>query len=158
MLTNEEKQEIERIIEGSLHWKDASVEALLSVQKHRGWISDETLEEVAALLKMTPAQLDSIVTFYSRIYRRPVGRHVILLCDSASCWIMGYEKMREHLEQRLGIGYGETTKDGEFTLLPMACLGACNHAPAMMIDEELYGNLSPDRLDEILDSYGEGAS
>lgn len=157
MLSNEEKLEIEKVIAESLHWKDASVEALMVVQKRRGWISDELLEEVAKMLKMSPAELDSTVTFYDRIYREPVGRHVILLCDSASCWVMGYDRLRGHLKERLGIGFGETTKDGEFTLLPVSCLGACDRAPAMMVDEEFYGDLAVESVDKIIDSYREAA-
>jgi NADH-quinone oxidoreductase subunit E len=82
-----------------------------------------------------------------------VGRHIILVCDSVSCWIMGYESMVRHLQERLGIGLGETTADGVFTLLPIACLGACDQAPAMMIDDELYGNLDEKKIDEILASF-----
>jgi NADH-quinone oxidoreductase subunit E len=87
------------------------------------------------------------------IFRKPVGRHVILLCDSVSCWIMGYDRLREHFHARLGIGLGETTADGCFTLLPNVCLGACDHAPAMMIDSTHYQDLEPDTLDEILAKY-----
>lgn len=156
MLTEEETREIEQIMESSLHWKDACVEALLAVQKHRGWVSDEVLAEVAGVLKMTPAELDGVVTFYNRIYRNPVGRHVILLCESASCWITGQAQLLERLQGRLGIDLGETTKDGAYTLLPMDCAGACDKGPTMMIDEQLYGDLTPDRIDEVLDSYDDG--
>jgi NADH-quinone oxidoreductase subunit E len=99
---------------------------------------------------MSPDELDSVATFYNLIYRKPVGRHVILVCDSVSCWIMGYDPIREHLSSRLGIGLGETTQDGRFTLLPIVCLGTCDHAPAMMVDDELYGDLDPAKIDEIL--------
>ncbi|HEX8949573.1 MAG TPA: NAD(P)H-dependent oxidoreductase subunit E, partial [Dissulfurispiraceae bacterium] len=76
-----------------------------------------------------------------------------LICDTVSCYIMGYNEMRGHLKARLGIDLGETTEDGKFTLLPVPCLGACDHAPAMMIGDELYGNLTPERIDEILGKY-----
>jgi NADH-quinone oxidoreductase subunit E len=158
MLTEEERREIEEAAKESGHWKAASVDALKVVQKRRGWVCDEALEEVAGLLDMTPAELDGVATFYNLIYRRPVGRHVILLCDSVACWIMGYETLLEHLERRLGIGPGETTADGAFTLLPVACLGACDHAPAMMVDEDLHGDLTPEKVDRILQSYGDGKS
>jgi len=123
------------------------------VQRHRGWISDETLDEVADFLDMTPAELDSVATFYNLIFRKPVGRHVILLCDSVSCWIMGYESMLEYLKKRLGVGFGETTPDGRFTLLPHVCLGACDQAPAMMVDGDLHVELDPDKIDRILSMY-----
>ena len=129
------------------------IEALKIVQQHRGWVSDEGIADVAEALQMTPAELEGVATFYNMIFRKPVGKHVILLCDSVSCWIMGYERLREHLRARLGIGLGETTADGRFTLLPNVCLGACDHAPAMMIDNAHYQDLDPARLDEILAKY-----
>ena len=95
-----------------------------------------SIRDIGELLEMSPADLDSVATFYNLIFRKPVGRHVIMLCDSVSCWIMGYERMREHLTGRLGIRFGETTPDNRFTLLPIVCLGACEQAPAMMVDNE----------------------
>ena len=152
MLTEEEKRQITEELKNSVSGRAACVEALKIVQRRRGWVSEE-LGEIAALLEMTPDELDSIATFYSLIYRKPVGRHVILVCDSVSCWIMGYERILQHLQERLGIVLGETTADGVFTLLPIVCLGACDQAPAMMIDDELYGNLDPAKIDEILANY-----
>jgi NADH-quinone oxidoreductase subunit E len=97
--------------------------------------------------------VEGVATFYNLIYRRPVGRHVILVCDSVSCWIMGYEDLRKRLEEHLGIGLGQTTPDGRFTLLPIGCLGACHRAPAMIVDGDLHENLSPEALDRILEEY-----
>src|SRR5262249_28598428 len=96
-------------------------------------------------------ELDGVATFYNLIFRRPVGQHVILLCDSVSCWIMGYERLQTHLRTRLGITLGETTADGQFTLLPIPCLGTCDHAPALMIDDALYRDLDPEKLDLVLE-------
>ncbi len=152
MLTEEEKREIEKEIRGN-EWKQAaSVEVLKVIQKRRGWIPDG-MDELAETLDMTPAELDAVATFYSLIFRKPVGKHVILVCDSVTCWVMGYEGILSHLSARLGIGLNETSADGRFTLLPVACLGACDHAPAMMVDEELYTDLTPERVDEILEEY-----
>jgi NADH-quinone oxidoreductase subunit E len=78
---------------------------------------------------------------------------VILLCNSVSCWVMGYERLRARLAQRLGIGLGETTPDRRFTLLPIVCLGTCDHAPALMIDQDLHRDLSPETLDPLLENY-----
>ena len=132
----------------------AAIEALREIQRLHGWISDEDLCAIARLLGLSPDELESVATFYNLVFRQPVGRHVVLLCDSVSCWIMGCEAVRERLESRLGARLGQTTADGRFTLLPIVCLGACDHAPAMMVDENLHGDLDPDRLDEILDLYG----
>jgi NADH-quinone oxidoreductase subunit E len=131
----------------------ACIEALKIVQRRRGWVSDESLREVATLLEMTPDELDGVATFYNLIFRQPVGRHVILCCDSVSCWIMGCDRLREHLTTRLGIRPGETTADGRFTLLPIVCLGACDHAPAMMIDDDLHEDLTAQSLDTVLERY-----
>jgi NADH-quinone oxidoreductase subunit E len=102
---------------------------------------------------MSPTDVDSVATFYNLIYRKPVGRHVISICDSVSCWIMGYEQLRKHLHERLGIGFGETTPDNRFTLLPTVCLGCCDHAPAMMIDSDLHSDLDPKKIDAQLENY-----
>lgn len=150
MLGREEEQEIAEVAGRYEQKRAACVEALQVVQGRHGWVSDEHLRDVAALLDMAPDELDGVATFYSLIFRRPVGRHVILLCDSVSCWILGYEDLLAHLKRRLGIGLGETTADGRFTLLPVPCLGTCDHAPAMMIDEELYQDLTPAKIDQIL--------
>jgi len=129
------------------------LEALEIVQRRHGWVSDERLKAVADFLNLTVEEVDGVATFYNRIFRRPVGRHVILVCDSVSCWIMGFENILVHITKRLGIGFGETTPDGRFTLLPIQCLGACEQAPAIMIDGTLHGDLTPDKIDEILKGY-----
>ncbi|MBZ0157535.1 MAG: NADH-quinone oxidoreductase subunit NuoE [Alphaproteobacteria bacterium] len=153
MLSEEERQEIERELQHCDRKSAASVEALKIVQKHRGWVSDEGIRDVAEILGMTVDELDAVATFYNLIFRKPVGRHVILLCNTISCWVMGYEGILDHLSGLLGITWGETTADGMFTLLPVPCLGACDQAPAMMVDGELYGDLTPEGIDEILGRY-----
>ncbi len=153
MLTAEEKQDIEKAIRMMPVRKSACIEALKVVQNHRRWISDESLKDVAAYMDMTAEELDSVATFYNLLFRKPVGRHIILVCDSISCWVMGYEKIKDHLVKRLGVQYGETTSDDRFTLLPNCCLGTCDTAPALMIDRDLYRNVTIDQLDEILAKY-----
>lgn len=153
MLSETERREIEQELSHYEQKRAASVDALKIVQRHRGWVSDESLKDVANLLQMTPDELDNAATFYNMIFRRPVGRHVILLCDSVTCWALGYEQLRAHLKQRLGIGLGETTGDGRFTLLPNACLGICDHAPALMIDNDVHLDVTPEKLNTIMDQY-----
>lgn len=153
MLTTEEINEIEHAIKLVPYKKAAGVEALKVVQEHRRWISDESLRDVAQLLEMSPEELDSVATFYNLIFRKEVGKHVILVCDSISCWVMGYENLRDQLFARLGIKFGETTGDGRFTILPNVCLGTCDCAPAMMIDNDLYRNVKSEELGEILEKY-----
>ena len=153
MLSEQEIQEIQSEFQHYEYKQAAAIDALKIVQRHRGWISDESLKDTARLLDMSPDELDSVATFYNLIFRRPVGKHVILVCDSVSCWIMGYDGIRDHLSARLGVALGQTTADGRFTLLPIVCLGACDHAPAMMIDDTLYQDLDPGKIDRILESY-----
>jgi NADH-quinone oxidoreductase subunit E len=153
LLTEQEKSEIDVIASLYPTKRAAGPDALKIVQKYRGWISDETLRDTAAYLDMTPEELDSIATFYSLIFRKPVGKHIILVCDSVTCWILGSDNLTEHLKVRLGAGFGETTADGRFTLLPISCLGACDHSPAMMIDDKFFGDLDVSKIDSILDSY-----
>jgi len=153
MLTEQEKEKIRAEAAHFENPQAASIEALKVVQERAGWVSDEDLKEVAALLAMSPAALDSVATFYNLIFRRPVGKHVILVCDSVSCWVMGYESICEHLKNRLGVELGGTTADGKFTLIPMCCLGTCDRAPAMMVGNDLHRNLDPEKIDQILASY-----
>ncbi len=153
MLTTEEKNEIDHAISLVPVRKAAGIDALKIVQEHRRWISDESLRDIAAYMDMSPEELDSVATFYNLIFRKPVGRHIILLCDSISCWVMGYENILQDLSTKLGIKYGETTTDGRYTLLPNCCLGTCDCAPALMIDDDLYRNLTTDQLDYILAKY-----
>ena len=153
MLSDAEIQAVESIAKRYENPQGASIEALREIQRSRGWISDEALCDVARVLGLSPDELDGVATFYNLIFRRPVGRSVILLCDSVSCWVMGCEALRKKLESGLCIKLGETTPDGRFTLLPTVCLGACDHAPAMMVGDNLFGDLDPDRLDVILDWY-----
>jgi len=154
MLTTEEIEEIQAEFLRYEQKRAVCIEALKIVQRRRGWVSDDALRDLAQYLDMTADELDSVATFYNFIFRKPVGRHVILICDSVSCWIMGYDRILARLKERLGIGFGETTADGRFTLLPNVCLGACDHAPVMMIDEDLYLDVDPQMLDRILSQYG----
>ncbi len=153
MLSPEETREIDREIAIVPNRSSASIEALKTVQRHRGWVTDEALADVAEYLGMSREELDGVATFYNLIYRRPVGRHVVLVCDSVSCWILGYDRIRAGLERRLGIELGGTTRDGRFTLLPMCCLGACDHAPVLMVDEDTHRDVDDAALDRILESY-----
>ncbi|HUY14613.1 MAG TPA: NADH-quinone oxidoreductase subunit NuoE [Terriglobia bacterium] len=153
MLTAEERQEIEAELAHYPTKQSVSIDAMQIIQRHRGWVSDESLKDLAEFLGMSAEDLDGVATFYNLIFRRPVGRHVIMVCDSVSCWIMGYEQLREQLSKRLGIKMGETTADGRFTLLPIVCLGTCDRAPAMMVDGELHRDLDAQKLDGILEKY-----
>jgi NADH-quinone oxidoreductase subunit E len=153
MLSAEEIQEIDKEIAIVPRRQAACIEALKIVQHHRGWISDESLYEIAEYMDMSPEELDSVATFYNLIFRRPVGRNIILVCDSISCYVMGYEKIYDYLKSKLNIKFGETTADSRFTILPNPCLGTCDHAPALMINDKLYRDLTIEQLDQILEEF-----
>ncbi len=153
MLTEAEEREI--LVE-TRHYptrRAATLEALKVVQNSRGWVSDEAIQDIAPLLGLSADELDNVATFYNLIFRRPVGDHVILLCNSVSCWVMGYQELEDGLERQLQIGFGQTTPDGRFTWLPVVCLGACDRAPVLMIDGDLHGPLTPDDLTAVLAGY-----
>jgi NADH-quinone oxidoreductase subunit E len=154
VLSDEERTEIRALVPPDGQARGAVVEALSSIQTRRGWVSDEDVEGIADVLGMTPAEVQDVATFYSLIYQRPVGRHVLLVCDSVSCWLNGYEDVLAHLTSRLGVSLGETTPDGAFTLLPAACLGLCDRAPALMVDDVPYGPLDAEAVDALLRANG----
>src|SRR4029434_3630347 len=102
------------------------IDALKIVQRHRGWVSDESVRDIARHLGMSHTHADSVASFYNATSRSPVGRHVIMICDSVSCWITGYDRMRQHLQEQLGIGLGEATPHKTVTHMPIVCLGCCD--------------------------------
>lgn len=154
MLSDAERKDIDEIIAHSETRQAASIDVLVAVQEHRGWISDETLQEISEYVQIPANELDGVATFYNLIYRKPVGKHIINVCDSISCFVTGCTKMRAELERKLEIKTGETTKDGKFTLLVVQCLACCDRGPAMIIDKDLYGPVKNEDLDEILGKYG----
>ena len=153
MLTEEEKREILEEVKHYPYPAVACIDALKIVQHYRGWITDESVRDIAQILSMSNEEVDGVATFYSRIYRKPVGRNIILICDSVSCMIMGYETLYNYISKKIGIGFGETTPDGRFTLLPISCLGDCDNAPAMMINSDHFNNLTVEKVDKLLDIY-----
>ncbi len=153
MLSEEERHEIMKEAAMFPHPEAACVEALKVVQSHRGWVSDEGIRDVADILGMPAEDVDGVATFYTRIYRKPVGRNVILLCDGAGCMIAGYESLYSYISSRLSVRFGETTGDGRFTLLPVSCLGRCDRSPCMMINDDTYDQLTIGDIETVLDKY-----
>ncbi|SHF29446.1 NADH dehydrogenase subunit E [Modicisalibacter ilicicola DSM 19980] len=131
----------------------ACIEALKIVQKRHGWVPDGAIPAIAGVLGIGVANVEGVATFYSLIFRQPVGRHVILVCDSSSCFLTGFDELRDAITAELGIDFGQTTADGRFTLLPVCCLGACDRGPALMIDDDTYGPVPPDAVAELLKEY-----
>jgi NADH-quinone oxidoreductase subunit E len=149
-LTHEEIHEIEHEKTHYPYPQAVGLEALKIVQKYQGWVSDESLLAVAAYLQIPPDDLEGVATFFNLIYRRPVGKNVILFCDSVACWMLGCDSLKAHITKTLGIEYGQTTADNLFTLIPVPCLGDCDKAPTMMVGNESYRNLTPTSIDQII--------
>ncbi|MDD5461242.1 MAG: NADH-quinone oxidoreductase subunit NuoE [Methylococcales bacterium] len=144
--------EIREIKAGMSHYEDktaASIEALKIIQKHRRWVSDECLVAVAELLEMSSAQLEGVATFYNLIYRQPVGKTVIHYCNSVTCWMLGAEDISERLCRYLNVELGEISADGEYTVLPIVCLGACDHAPVVLVGDKLKLDVTENAVNEI---------
>ncbi|WP_286271851.1 NADH-quinone oxidoreductase subunit NuoE [Thalassotalea hakodatensis] len=151
-LTEQEKSAIDHELQIMETREACSIEALKIVQLQRGWISDESLHAIAAYLRIPSADLEGVATFYNLIYRQPVGKYVIHVCNSISCHLCGYSEVMSAIKSHLSIDYGQTTSDGMFTLLSNACLGACDRSPVMMIGNEQYQNLTPQTVVDILET------
>ena len=152
------KKSLQKGLKACEHPREQAVDVMYAVQRHYGYLTDEGLAESAELLGMTTLELEELATFYDYIYRSPVGRFVLHVCDSVVCWMcheewscIGQEEsIVTYLCARLGVGVGEVTPDGLFTVLPSACIGYCEYAPAMLVNGRPYGPLTPESLDEIL--------
>ena len=151
MLPEEIREELQKRIRESEAPREQAVNVMYAIQNYYGYLSDEAVLEAADLLDMTPLEIDELATFYDFIYREPVGKYVIHLCDSSICWMYGEESVMEYLCKKLGVAPGETTEDGLFTVLPVCCMGYCDHAPVMLINGKPYGPLTPDSIDNTLD-------
>jgi NADH-quinone oxidoreductase subunit E len=152
-LSDSERAAIEQEMQ---HYEDpraASIGALKIVQKAHGWVPDGAIYAVAEALGIPASDVEGVATFYSQIFRQPVGRHLILLCDSMVCYLNGEEEIQAALRRELGIGLGETSADGRFTLLPVCCLGNCDKSPTLMIDDDTHSHLEAATLARLLERY-----
>lgn len=153
VLSEDERAAIEQELH---HYEDpraASIEALKIVQKARGWVPDGAIAAIGEMLGIPASDVEGVATFYSQIFRQPVGRHIIRVCDSMTCYIGGHEAVIERISQQLDIGLGQTSADDRFTLLPVCCLGNCDKAPALMIDDDTFGDVQPDDVSRLLEAY-----
>jgi NADH-quinone oxidoreductase subunit E len=152
-LSDDERRELEAVVTHYPDRRAAAGSVLKAVQDRRRWLSDEAMQDVGAYLGLSVEELDGLATFGNMLFRRPVGRHVVLVCNSFACWSLGYAELLEALEQELGVAVGETTPDDRFTLLPIVCLGACDRGPAIMVDADLHGPLTPADVPGVLARY-----
>jgi NADH-quinone oxidoreductase subunit E len=153
VLSDAERQQIEHAMHHYVDSRAAIIDALKIVQATYRWVPDGAIAAIADVLGVSAADVEGVATFYNRIYRKPVGRHVIAVCDSTSCFLMGFDQLYGALQQKLGITPGQTTADDRFTLLPIVCLGACDRAPVLMINDATHFNVTAENIDAILEQY-----
>jgi NADH-quinone oxidoreductase subunit E len=152
MTSDDKIRGLQKRLSGIDYPRELAIDVLFAFQERDGYLTDDGLREAAELLGADPMELEEIATFYDFIYREPVGKFVIHVCDGLTCWMFGQESVMDYLCRRLEIAEGETTRDGLFTLLPAACIGHCDRAPAMLINGVAYGPLTPEKIDSTLDN------
>lgn len=150
-LAPEREREFEDILSRYPNRQAACIPVLHLCQEQAGWISDDVIDFVARRLDLTPAHVKGVATFYTLFNKQPVGKHTVAVCKTLSCALRGSEKVVKHLEKRLGIHVGETTKDGRITLRTVECLASCGSAPMMQVDKTYHENLTIEEVDRILD-------
>lgn len=150
--SRELRSKIDDIIDKHETYLSALLPVMREVQDDQGWLSSESMQEIADMLKLPPSMVQNVATFYTMYFTKPVGKHVIWQCRTLSCALRGAEHLEHHLCEKLGIGIGETTKDGKITLMEAECLASCGTAPAMLVDDTLHENVSRAKIDEIIEN------
>ena len=150
------RDKIQEIADGHETRLSALIPVLREVQNEFGWLSVESMEEVAEALDIPASSVQNVASFYTMFFTEPVGSRVMWLCRTLSCALRGAEDLEHHLCERLGVKTGETTADGKITLLEAECLASCGTAPAMLVDDTLYENLTEAEVDRIVDELRKG--
>jgi len=148
-------QSMKRIKEVMTHYpnKQAALLPILHiVQEEKGYVPEEMEADIAETVEVPVVRVREVIMFYTLYNRRPVGKYHVQMCRTISCTLCGYRDALKHMQEKLGIEAGQTSPDGKYTLNVVECLAACEMAPAMQINEKYYGNLTPQRIDEILAS------
>ncbi|KTD18130.1 NADH-quinone oxidoreductase subunit NuoE [Legionella jordanis] len=133
--------------------QSAVMRALTVVQEEHGYLTPELMDAVAEYLDMPSIAVYEVSTFYTMYEHKPIGKHLINVCTNISCKLCGSKEVVNYLEQKLGIKLGETTGDGKYTLRSVECLGACVNAPMMQVDKDYHENLTPEKIDQVLEQY-----
>ena len=157
----EQKQDrnavISRVLEERKHLPGALLPILHGIQDALGYVPREAIAQIAQALNLSRTEIHGVVSFYHHFRTSPPGRHTVYLCRAESCQSMGANQLVEHAKAKLGVDFHETTQDGAFTLEPVYCLGNCACSPAMMIDKEVYGRVTPERFEEVVRQVREAA-
>jgi NADH-quinone oxidoreductase E subunit len=133
----------------------AVLPGLWLAQRQEGFVTPAAMADIASICGMSPSEVEATASFYTMLFTRAKGRHVVAICRAISCMLLGGDRLIEQVEHKLGCGHGETTADGAFTLLHAECLAACGGAPAMEVDWEFYEDLTPRRVEELLERFRE---
>ena len=152
MLSEDTRQNIEALIQRYPQARSALIPSLQLAQAETGYLSPEIIREVAKIFRLFPNEVYEVASFYTMLFKKPVGRYVIQVCTNISCLLCNCEEIMAHLQKRLGIKPGETTSDRKFTLMEVECLASCGTAPVVQINEDYHENLTVEKLDRILDS------
>lgn len=156
-ITVNDKEEVILVAQAAVNRHGAAAEALIpvlsEVNEKLGYLSTEALAEIGRLMRLPGSQLLSVASFYRMLSTRPRGQHVIQCCESAPCHVMGGRRIWQALREELGLEPGETSADGQWTLLAASCPGLCGVGPVLIVDDDLYGNVTPERVPEILGQY-----
>ena len=152
MLSQAANQQIQALMNKYPRKRSALIPSLQLAQKEAGYLSNDTICEIARIFELTPNEVYEVATFYTMFYKKPVGKYVIQVCTNISCLLCNAEDIVSHLTGKLGIRFGETTPDGKYTLLETECLGSCGTSPVIQINETYYEELTPEKVDQILDS------
>jgi NADH-quinone oxidoreductase subunit E len=152
MLSDVTRGKIEALMQRYPEARSALIPSLHLAQREAGYLSHDVMRELAGIFKLSPNEVYEVASFYTMLYKKPVGKYVIQVCTNISCLLCNCESIMAHLQQRLGIKPGETTPDGRFTLLEVECLASCGTAPVVQINEDYHEDLTVGKLDRILDS------
>ncbi len=152
MLSELARQQIRALMDRYPRKRSALIPALQLAQKDTGYLSSEVVCDIARMFSLTPNEVNEVASFYTMLYKKQVGKYVIQVCTNISCLLCNAEQIMEHLTRRLGIRPGETSRDGKYTLLEVECLGSCGTSPVVQINEVYHEDLTPEKLDRILDS------
>lgn len=150
VLTSQDKVRINQQIQAHQDMPGALLPVLHAIQNDLGYVPEESYPQIAHALALSVAEVHGVVTFYHHFRRHPVGKHVLQICRAESCQAMGSEQLEAHVKSTLGIDYHQTTADGTITLEPVYCLGNCACSPAVLMDEELHGRVSSQKIEEII--------
>lgn len=156
MISDETRQQCDELVRRYPEKRSALVPMLHAVQEEVGHLSPAAIDWVAGYLGLSSADVMSVASFYDMFNLGPVGKHMLYVCHNLTCSLLGVERLIRHLEDRLGIRMGETTKDGLITLKRMECLASCGTAPVIQIDGIFYEQMTPQKLDELLDTLRDG--